>query len=249
MARLTAFGTAWFVLALAPVTASAQNAPVVRDAAWEVACGPQAAFVPPMTTLRISGGADSPKTLFAAADRVLINGGTAQGIKPGQVYFVRRAVSDRFTNKISGGLEVTSVHTAGWLRITDAQTDVATGVIAQACDGIDVGDYLEPFALPVVPAPIAGGSPDYAAPGHIILGDDRRQMGSAGSMMVLDRGSDHGLKPGQRMTIYRPVAGGRAAGAAIGEATAMVVNAETALVRIDVCRDAVNVGDLVALHR
>jgi hypothetical protein len=249
MPRLTAFGTAWLVLALVPVSASAQDSPAARDIAWEVACGPQAAFVPPMSTMRISRGADSPKTLFAAADRVLIDGGTAQGIKVGQVYFVRRAVSDRFTNKISGGLEVTSVHTAGWLRITDAQTDVATAVIAQACDGIAVGDYLEPFALPVVPAPIAGGAPDYSAPGHIILGDDRRQMGSAGALMVLDRGSDHGLKPGQRMTIYRAAESGRGPGTPIGEATTMVVNAETALVRIDVCRDAVNVGDLVALHR
>ena len=99
-----------------------------------------------------------------------------------------------------------------------------------------------------MPAPLAAGEPDYSAPGRLILGDDRRQMGGAGSLMVLDRGTDHGLKPGQRLTIYRRAFDGGPV-TRIAEATALILYADTALVRIESSRDAVYVGDLVAPQR
>lgn len=251
MHRLTSIGAAVVVLVIVPAVARAQTAqhPFVRDVAGELACGPRAAFVAPVPSLRISGSTVTRATLFGIGDAVIISGGTSQGVQPGQVYFVRRVVPDRFTTPLSGGLQVASIHTAGWLRIVEARADLAIGTIAQACDGIETGDYLEPFELPVVPPSSAGGEPDYSAPGHLILADDRRQVGSAGTLMVLDRGTDHGLKPGQRLTIFRETVGGKGPVSRIGEATALVVNAETALVRIDSSRDAVYVGDLVALHR
>lgn len=251
MSRITSIGAAVVVLVIVPAVAPAQTVlrPFVRDVAAELACGPQAAFVAPTPTLRIEGSAEVGKALFALGEAVIISGGTSQGVTPGQVYFVRRAVPDRFTTPLSGGLQVTSIHTAGWLRVLEAQADVAIGTIAHTCDGIETGDYLEPFELPVVPPASASGEPDYSAPGHLILGDERRQIGATGSLMVLDRGTDHGLKPGQRLTIYRETIGGKGPVLRVAEATALVVNAETALVRIDSSRDAVYVGDLVALHR
>ena len=251
MPRLTSIGAAVVVLVIVPAVARAQTAqrPFVRNVAGEVACGPQAAIVAPVPTLRISGGIETVSALFAKGDAVIVSGGTSQGVQPGQVYFVRRVVPDRFTTRLSGGLEVTSIHTAGWLRILEARADVAIGTITQACDGIETGDYLEPFELPVVPPSSAGGEPDYSAPGHLILADDRRKIGSAGSLMALDRGTAPGPKPGQRLTIYRETVGGKGPVSRVGEATALVVSAETALVRIDSSRDAVYVGDLVALHR
>jgi hypothetical protein len=74
-------------------------------------------------------------------------------------------------------------------------------------------------------------------------------MGAAGDLMVVDRGSDHGIKAGQRFTIFRQPAGGSGPVSKIGEATAMVVNPGTTVVRIEKAIDAVAVGDLVAIHR
>lgn len=251
MSHITTVGAAVVVLMSLPVAAPAQDAlhPAVRDVAGELACGPQAAFTVPVPTLRIAGSSEVKRALFGIDDSVVISGGTSQGVKPGQLYFVRRAVADRFTAPMSDGLRITSIHTAGWVRIVEAQADAAIAIITQACDGIETGDYLEPFDLPVVPPTAAPGEPDYSAPGHLILGDDRRQIGGTGSLMVLDRGTDHGLKPGQRLTIYRETIGGRGPVSRVGEATALIVNAETALVRIESSRGAVYVGDLVALHR
>jgi hypothetical protein len=96
---------------------------------------------------------------------------------------------------------------------------------------------------------VVSGEPDYSDPGHLVLGNERRQMGAKGDMMVLDRGSDHGLRAGQRLTIFRQTAGGTGPIARIGEATAMLVSPESTIIRIDKVTDAVFVGDLVAIHR
>ena len=249
MSRLSSIGAA-ILVSMLPAAAVAQTLdhPFVRNEAIELACGPQAALVAPASPLIITGSFEPKKALFANGDLVTIAGGTSQGIKVGQTYFVRRPVPDRFTVPTSDGLPVTSIHTAGWLRIVETRSDVAVGAIAQACDGIETGDYLEPFTLPAVPASKQAGEPDFSAPGHVILGDDRRQMGGAGSLMIIDRGSDHGLKAGQRLTIYRDTMG-RGLPSLVGEATVMIVYAEHTLVRIDMSKDAVFVGDLVAVQR
>ena len=88
------------------------------------------------------------------------------------------------------------------------------------------------------------------SPGSLVLADDRQQLGAGGASMVINRGTDHGVGAGQRLTIFRRVV--RQGGApivTIGSATVYSVRTDTAEDRIDGSTDAVYVGDLVALHR
>lgn len=235
-----------------PAVAQAQvtTTPVVkRDFASEVACSAQATTLPPETAVRVGPGRDRGKALFGPGDPIVVKGGTSQGIKAGEDYFVRRVVADRFARPASDGVRTYSIHTAGWIHIVDVQSDTAIATVTKACDGISEGDYLEPFVKPALPAETLSGEPDYSDPGHLVLGDERRQMGAKGDMMVLDRGSDHGLHAGQRLTIFRQTAGGTGPIAKVGEATAMLVSPESTIVRIDMVTDAIFVGDLVAIHR
>lgn len=220
-----------------------------RDYAAELACSARATTLPPDDAVRIGEGREHGKSLFGPGDPVIVKGGTAQGIKAGQDYFVRRVVADRFARPGSDKMKNYSIHTAGWIHIEDAQNDTAIATVVRACDGIMQGDYLEPYVKPVLPTETLGGEPDYSDPGHLVLGDDRRQMGGSGDLMVVDRGTDHGIKAGQRFTIFRQTAGGAGPVAKIGEAIAMLVNPETTVVRIEKVVDAVVVGDLVAIHR
>lgn len=222
---------------------------VTRDYAGELACSAQATTLPPDSAVRVGKGRDHGKSLFGPGDPIIVKGGTSQGIKAGQDYFVRRIVSDRFARPGSDKMKNLSIHTAGWIHIEDAQADTSIATVVKACDGIMEGDYLEPYVKPELPAAALGGEPDYADPGHLVLGDDRRQMGSSGDLMVVDRGSDHGIRAGQRFTIFRQTAGGTGPVAKIGDAIAMVVSPETTVVRIEKVMDAVVVGDLVAIHR
>ena len=223
---------------------------VVRDYAAEAACAARAVGPPPDTSIRVGAGRERGKALFGANDALVITAGTARGLKVGQEYFVRRIVPDRFVRPGSDGDRTASIHTAGWIRIVDAQSDSAIATVTRLCDGIQLGDYLEPFEKPVLPAASATpGEPDFANPGHLVMGDERRQMAAQGDLMILDRGSDHGLRGGQRLTIFRPTAGGTGPIARIAEATAVQVSPETTVIRIDKTTDAVFVGDLVAIHR
>jgi hypothetical protein len=245
--------TAAAALLLAPMTANAQvaNAHVVsRDYAGELACGARASGMPPDTAIRIGAGRERGKALFGPDETLVIKAGTTQGVKVGQEYYVRRVIPDRFVRPAGDKTPTSSIHTAGWVRIVDATTDSAIAEVIKSCDAIEEGDYLEPFVTPEVPATsAAAGEPDFANPGHLVLADERRQMAAQGDLMVLDRGSDHGLHAGQRVTVFRTTGGGTGPIARIAEATAVVVNPETSVIRIDKTTDAVVVGDLVAIHR
>jgi hypothetical protein len=243
------------VTSLFPTAADAQlpvsqTRMAVRDHAAELACGARAAATPPEGAVRIAPGREHGKALFGPGDPVIVRGGTSQGILVGQNYFVRRVIGDRFTEPSSDGVRTVSIHTAGWIRIVEAREDAAIATITKACDAMEEGDYLELFEMPALPAAaVASGEPDYANPGRLILGDDRRQMGATGDFMVFNRGSDHGLRNGQRLTIFRETAGGSGPIVRVGEGTAMGVSFETTVFRIDKTTDAIYVGDLIAIHR
>jgi hypothetical protein len=229
----------------------AQSAPLpVRDYPSELACGARASHTAPDETLRIGPGRERGKYLFGPGEPIIVRGGASQGVRVGQEYFVRRVTADRFIEAGSDGVRTLSIHTAGWVRIEQVQAEASVASVTRACDGILEGDYLEPFAMPEVPSGATRtGEADFANPGRMVMGDDRRQMGSPGNLMVFDRGSDHGLRTGQHLTIFRETAGGLGVVIRVGEGTAMIVSPETTVVRIDKSTDAIYVGDLVAIHR
>ena len=244
---------ATLAIVLAPVAAFAQDVAtargVARDYAGELACGARASGTPADMSIRVAPGRERGKSLFGPGETLIIGAGTARGMKIGQDYYVRRLIDDRFVHPAGDNVKTSSVHTAGWIRIVDATADAAIAEIVKACDAIEEGDYLEPFIKTDVPITTRDGEPDFANPGHLMLGDDRRQMAARGDLMVFDRGSDHGLHAGQRVTIFRTTGGGTGPVARIAEATALVVNPQTSVIRIDKTSDAVTVGDLVAIHR
>ena len=68
--------------------------------------------------------------------------------------------------------------------------------------------------------------------------------------MLMNRGSDHGVRAGQRLTIYRETLGGQGPIVDVGRGDrAERRTPQSSLVRIDSSRDAIYLGDLVAIHR
>jgi hypothetical protein len=232
-----------------PAMAQTADVPVQRDPVLEIACGVAAVLEPPAPAVRILGGQERKKTLFATGEAVILSGGAEQGLKVGEEYFVRRAVTDRFATPISGSLQPISIHTAGWIRVVDAQAKSAIATVTHACDGMMEGDYLEPFSMPSVPSGPPSGEPDYGNSGRVILADEQRQMGGVGTLMVIDRGSDHGLTSGQWMTVYRDTHGEGTPILKVGLAQVITPRAATSLIKIHSLNDAVYVGDRIAIHK
>lgn len=216
----------------------------------EVACAPASPPAPPIVGLRVSGGLQHGRIMFATGDAFLVNAGSKQGIQKGQMYYVRRQVRDMFT-PASPDFTPVSIHTAGWVTIADVKDDTSVAQVTHACDGILDGDYLEPYSDPVVPAAALGGQPDYAHPARIVMADETMQTGSAGTLMLINRGSDHGIQAGQTLTIYRDTVAGAATGPLVdvGRGTILSVRPQTSLMRVDASHEAVYIGDMAAIHR
>jgi hypothetical protein len=233
----------------------------------QLACAPEAELIAPAMAMRVIGGYEHGKLMFAPNDPLIIGAGTKQGLRAGQEYFVRRVVKDQFSPMAAASV-LESIHTAGWVRIVDANENVSVATVTEACDGVLLGDYLDPYVDAVMPADTAiAGTPDFTRPARLVLADERRQSGSPGMLMLMDRGSEDGVRAGQRVTIFRypttdPHARSGAYGTtpaystdtsgpilAVGEATVLSVRPKTSLVRIDTASGAVYIGDLVAIHR
>lgn len=237
--------TLWLALMLVaqePAVAGGQN---IRE---QIACAPMSLPAPPSDGLRVSGGYAHGRMMFAPGEAVIVNAGARQGVQRGQVYYARRLVRDNFTPAWPDFIPV-SIHTAGWVTIVDTKDDLAVAVVTHACDGILDGDYLEPYTDPVVPPPALGGGPDYAHPARLVMADERRQTASEGMLMLINRGSDHGVRAGQTVTIYRDTLNGAGPFLDVGRATVLSVRPQISLVRIDSSREAVYIGDMAAINR
>jgi len=249
-ARTRPFLTILAILAAAPLLgAQAQRPAETRAVPLDLICAPHASLSRPAQAMRIVGGIEPAKALFATGDIVLINAGADHGLRAGQQFFARRVIEDRFTVRTTDTSPL-SIHTAGWLTLTEVRAGVSVATVSEACDGVIEGDYLEAFELPAVTAALPAGEPDYDRPARVVLADDRRQMGAGGgSLMVVDRGSDHGLKPGQRLTIFRHTVAGTGPVITIGDAYIASTRPDTSVMRIEKSREAIQVGDLIAIHR
>ena len=215
--------------------------------ARDLACAPSSPMVKPTPALVVVGGREHRKTLFGTGDALVIRGGAAQGVKAGDEYFIRRVVDDRY-NEHQPGVYPVSISTAGTAQIVETQNDYSVALVTNGCDGVSDGDYLERYEAPATAVAPSGATPDYSQPARLILGAERRQIGGPGEFMILDRGSIHGIRPGQQLTIFRrTVADGPVAN--VGRATVFGLESESSVVRIDSSIDAVYVGDLVAIHR
>lgn len=214
----------------------------------QMACAPTMLPAAPVTGIRIVGGEEHGRVMFGPGESVVINAGTSEGLKVGQEYFVRRAVQSQFAVE-DAGFHLVSIHTAGWVTITDAEDHTSVASVTHSCDGIVEGDYLEPYVEPVIPTASNGGSPDFAHPGKILMADEQRQAGFPGLLMLIDRGSDQGVRAGQSITIFRHALDGHGPNITVGVALVLQTSPATALVRIDSANGPVYVGDLVAIHR
>ena len=137
------------------------------------------------------------------------------------------------------------LHTAGWIRIVDAERDAAIASVVRACDGLQRGDFLEVTEWPA-PAPIAApGAPDYDNSGVILFGLDGRSLIATHQYFVLNLGTMHGIVPGQRLTVFRYTLGGQRAITELGEAIVVAVDTESTTARLTRIRDVVEVGDLI----
>ena len=140
--------------------------------------------------------------------------------------------------------------TSGWIRVYAVDDEMSLATVTHACDGINVGDILEPFSLPTMPtAPSIRYKAQRDNYGHVLTGADGRRSFGRGDFFLVDRGSDHGVTPGAQFVVYRDKLLPENFLFELGEAVAVEVRPETSTLRVTLSRDAFITGDYVALRK
>jgi hypothetical protein len=250
--RISALLASGLVLAGTAVAAQRGPAPASLHMDAEVlalACAPSLAYEAPLADLQVTGGQDSvARRRYSPGDLITINAGTDNGIEVGQEFYTRRVQLDsrRPVSRRAPGV----VRTTGWIKVYAVDTKMSLATITHACETVDVGDFLEPFALPTLPpvdAELAPAQRDNY--GRILVGDERRRTFATGDFMIVDRGSDHGVTVGSRFVVYRDKHQAKNFLYDLGEAIAVDVRPETSTLQVTVSRDAFMAGDYVAIRK
>lgn len=240
------------LLAATPASAQRGPAPATTGLPGEVislACAPTMTSVAPVEPLHITGGQDSSeRRTFHPGDLITINAGTRDKIEIGQQFFVRRALVERHQPIAPQTPAV--IRTAGWIQVWAVDEAMSLATIVHACDTVNVGDYLAPFALPTVPVPSADRPPAQREHyGRVQMGQDRRRLFAKGDYLTVDRGTNHGVAVGTHFVLYRDKLLGENFLFELGEAVAMTVGPDSSTLQVTTSLDAIQEGDYVAMRR
>jgi hypothetical protein len=168
-------------------------------------------FTPP--ALFISEREEGAKTVLGPGDIVFLSQGDVDGITAGSLYSVIRPTHEVYHPVQRKELMGTAVRSIARVQIVAVQNQTCTAEIVDACDAVEVGDYLVPFVEVAVPL---AGPALFRTEGIELTGenagfivhvqDDKLSFGT-GDIVNIDMGSQDGIQPGDRFTIYRDWAG------------------------------------------
>src|SRR5258708_40012852 len=110
------------------------------------------------------------------------------------------------------------------------------------------GDRVAAFSPEPVRGPEPDGTPGYDNAARILFADAGQLVGAPRRLMVIDRGSDHGIRAGQRLTVFRGSRHGSAP-SVVRDAVVVAVRIDSATIRIERASDVIALGDFAAASR
>jgi hypothetical protein len=247
--------SAWqlaLVLVAAPVGAADTTPPPpsFSPRAQSFACAPRT-VADRTASPRVLGGRDRlKKGMFAPGETVVVGMNDGSTVAVGQLYVAyrppRSAVSDGqnpWTRR--------AAQNAGIVRVDAITGSKATATIVWACDGVDVGDRLEPYASPAAAAdaPAGAGTARFDQASTVVFGGQDRRLGAARDFLLVERAQGLDVAPGQHVTFFRRPYGVDGPVSIVGEGVVQQVSADSYLVEVASSRDAIGAGDLAATHR
>ena len=204
----------------------------------------------PIPRITIAGPHTTDGRTAMSSGLVVIGRTPDDGLAVGQKYIAQRLRKDG-KNFPRPGEGYGDLRVSGWLTIYAVDEFNALASIDLACDSIEVGDYLEPYVETPLPdrasPPVY---PDFDDRANVLFGNDNRTLFGDGDVFSIDRGSLHGVAPGQRFAIYRDFRKGRTPPLVyLGDVVAMTVGEGTTKVVVVRAVDGIMPGDVVVPRR
>ena len=153
---------------------------------------------------------------FSDGEIVYINVGSRQGIKEGQNFQIIRPRGDvKGVHREKKGFLGTYIQEVGQLQVFKVRENTSAAQITSACgDMVLLGDLLT--AIPDRVSPLQRTETDvdrFADPtgkqkGRLMMAKDSREMVTSNDVVYIDLGVEDNVKPGDYLTIYRPLGTG-----------------------------------------
>lgn len=184
----------------------------------ELYCGGYIQNEPTVVDLEIVGGENEESQRdYTMGDYVFINAGAQQGMRVGQSFSIVRPrghFDSKFTKK-KGGLGVFTQE-LGQLRLTEVKDRVSVAQVVKSCETILLGDLLR--AVPQRVSPLRRtevaldhfSDPNGKQQGRIVLARDAQEVLTRNQIVYIDLGREDSVKPGDYLTVYRPLGKGNA---------------------------------------
>ena len=209
---------------------------------------------------------------FTTYDLMYLDGGLDKGLKEGDEFWVVTEGED-VVHPATGKTVGTFYQYRGRASVLSVQDRTATVRITSSCGEVPLRSGLKPFEpipIPLArrsPAAVAGDPPSGKATGYVIRSIDGLVAIGSDSAVFVDLGIDHGLQPGDFLTVYRYAQGReygiRAVGSAweikkpppgtqiprtyLGEIAVLMVGDRWAIGRVTESYRLIEVGDEVEL--
>jgi hypothetical protein len=150
---------------------------------------------------------------FTQGDLVYLNRGRNANLQAGAEYQIMRNVGPVRDLVEKQRVLGTLVQELGILRIVEVRDSSATAEITTVCTGpVNLGDVLVPYERKSLPAArpyrplVTVGVPTGRATGQITTARFAREQLAANDIVYINIGADNGIKVGDYMTVYRPLA-------------------------------------------
>src|SRR6185369_11420324 len=153
---------------------------------------------------------------FSDGEIVYINAGSQQGIKEGQNFQIIRPRGDvKGVHRQKKGFLGTYIQEVGELTVIHVRENVSEAQVVSSCgDIVMLGDLLTTIPDRVSPLQRIEGDIDRFAPptnkqkGRLMMAKDSHEMMANNDVVYIDLGVEDNVKPGDYLTIYRPLGTG-----------------------------------------
>jgi len=158
---------------------------------------------------RISGNQRSERSYLGEGETIYINGGTEQGIKQGDRFVILKTVATKLPSLRGGKKPMGDVlQQIGVVRVVTPMAKGSVGIIERCLDSVEIGDRLVHFTEPAnIPLQLRTDTSDPVKmgsdPAMVVFARDARQDTSNGDQVIIDRGSNSGLKVGDVLLAAR----------------------------------------------
>jgi hypothetical protein len=159
---------------------------------------------------------EQEQRMFADGDIVYLNAGSGQGIQEGQEFHIIRPRGDvKGVHRQKKGFLGTYIQEVGQLQVFKVRANTSAARITSSCgDMVQLGDLLR--SMPDRDSPVQRmdtaldvfAEPTGKQTGRLMMAKDSREMVTSNDVVYIDLGVEDNVKPGDYLTIYRPLGTG-----------------------------------------